>query len=103
MKIYVSASAPRSGSGTKQRPFKTISEAAKIALPGDEVIVAPGLYREYVDPRNAGTEEQRITYRSEEPGKAIISGAEPVKNWEHYQGDVWVCRIGNGLFGSYNP
>lgn len=103
MKIYVSASAPRSGSGTKQHPFKTISEAAKIALPGDEVIVAPGLYREYVDPRNAGTEEQRITYRSEEPGKAIISGAEPVKNWEHYQGDVWVCRIGNGLFGSYNP
>ena len=50
MKLYVSASAARSGSGVADRPFKTIGEAAKIARPGDEVIVAPGIYREYVDP-----------------------------------------------------
>ena len=60
MKIYVSAAAVRSGSGTHQRPFKTIGEAAKVARAGDEVIVAPGIYREWVDPHNAGTEENRI-------------------------------------------
>lgn len=103
MKIYVSATTVRSGSGTRQRPFMTIVEAAKVARAGDEVIVAPGIYREWVDPRNAGTEENRIVYRSEEMGKAVISGAEPVKNWENYKGDVWVARIGNGLFGDYNP
>ena len=103
MKIYVSASAAKSGSGTADRPFKTIGEAAKAARPGDEVIVAPGMYREYVDPVNAGTEDARITYRSEVPGQAVISGAEPVKGWKQYQGDTWVCRIGNGLFGDYNP
>ena len=55
MKIYVSATTVRSGSGTRQRPFMTIVEAAKVARAGDEVIVAPGIYREWVDPRNAGT------------------------------------------------
>ena len=103
MKIYVSASAARSGCGTEEHPFKTINEAAAAAQPGDEVIVAPGIYREYVDPKHAGTPDARITYRSAEPGKAVISGAEPVRNWKQYEGDTWMVRIGNGLFGNYNP
>ena len=70
MTIYVDANANRSGSGTKENPFKRISEAAKIAKPGDEVIAAKGIYREYVDPKNAGTEEARIVYRSAEKGGA---------------------------------
>ena len=44
MIIYVDGSALRPGDGTERSPFKTISEAAK-ALPGDEVLVAPGIYR----------------------------------------------------------
>jgi len=103
MKIYVSASVARSGSGTSERPYKTISEAAKMARPGDEVIVAPGVYREHVDPVNGGTKDQRIIYRSEEQGRAVITGAEPVKSWERFADDVWVCKIGNGVFGAYNP
>ena len=67
MKIYVNANASFDGDGSKTRPFKRIREAAKIAMPGDKVIVAPGVYREYVDPQNAGTAEDRIIYKSEEP------------------------------------
>lgn len=52
MQYYVAAAVANSGDGTRQRPFKTIQEAARIAQPGDEVIVAPGVYREAVDPRN---------------------------------------------------
>ena len=52
MQIYVDGNAVRSGNGQKEYPFRTISEAAKIARPGDEVLVAPGVYREYVDPAN---------------------------------------------------
>lgn len=66
-------------------------------------MVAPGLYREYVDPVNAGTPEARIVYRSIEKGAAIISGAEQVKNWKPYGENVWTARIPNGLFGAYNP
>ncbi len=103
MKIYVDAHAFRDGNGTQERPYKHINDAARVAKPGDEVLVAPGVYREYVDPQFAGTEDARITYRSVEPLGAVITGAEEVKNWEPYEGNVWVCRIANGIFGDYNP
>lgn len=104
MIYYVSANASRSGNGTSSLPFQTITDAAKIARPGDEVIVAPGIYREYVNPINGGTDEDhRIIYRSAEPLGAVITGAEPVKSWTQYDSEVWMTRIPNGLFGNYNP
>lgn len=104
MKLYVSASVKRSGDGSQQAPFQTISEAAKKAVAGDEVIVIPGYYREWVDPERGGTSDDcRITYRSQVPGGAVITGAEVVKSWQPYEGNVWVARVSNGLFGNYNP
>ncbi len=103
MKYYVDVNAVKDGDGSRERPFKRINDAAKVALPGDEILVAPGIYREYVDPINAGTEDARITYTSIEPLGAVITGAEQVKNWKHYEGNVWVCRIPNSFFGDYNP
>ena len=103
MQIYVDQKAARSGNGTKEYPFQMISEAAKVARPGDEVLVYPGVYREYVDPVHAGTEDARIVYRSVEKGAAVITGAEQVKNWELVEGTMWCARIPNGIFGSYNP
>ena len=67
MILYVNAAAPKEGNGSKETPFRHINDAAKVAKPGDEVLVAPGIYREYVDPVNAGTEDARIVYRSEVP------------------------------------
>ena len=103
MDIYVNQKAETDGNGSKERPFRRINEAARIAKPGDCVLVYPGTYREYVNPVHAGTEDARITYRSVEPLAAVITGAEQVKCWEPYQGNVWVCRIANSLFGAYNP
>ena len=93
----------RDGNGSKEMPFRRIGDAARIAQPGDEVLVAPGVYREYVDPQNAGMPDARITYRSTEPLGAVITGAEEVKSWKPYKGNVWVCRIDNTVFGGYNP
>ena len=62
MIYYVNANAPREGNGKKETPFRHINDAAKVAKPGDQVLVAPGIYREYVNPVFAGTEEQRIEY-----------------------------------------
>ena len=103
MVIYVNAAAAREGNGSKEMPFKHINDAAKIARPGDEVLVAPGIYREYVDPIYAGEEDNRITYKSEVPLGAVITGAEEVKSWQPYEGNTWVCRVNNGIFGAYNP
>lgn len=103
MKYYVDANAVKDGDGSKERPFRRINEAAKVALPGDEVLVASGVYREYVDPVHAGSEDARITYISTTPLGAVITGAEQVKTWQHNEGNVWVCRIANSFFGDYNP
>ncbi len=104
MKYYVAKKAGRAGDGTKERPFLTIGEAARIAEAGDEVIVGPGIYREYVDPANGGRDEKhRIIYRSREKGGAVISGAEQITDWRHDGGDVWSVRIPNQIFGAYNP
>lgn len=103
MKIYVDSKAWREGNGSKEMPFKTINAAAQTATAGDEVLVMPGIYHEYVDPCNAGTETERIVYRSIEPLGAVITGAEDVTDWSLYEGNVWVTRVDNGVFGAYNP
>ena len=103
MTYYVNCNAYRDGDGSKQRPFRYINDAAKIALPGDEILVAPGIYREYVNPVNAGTEDNRIVYRSEQPLGAVITGAEVLTGWTKYEGNVWMNRVDNGIFAGYNP
>ncbi len=105
MIYYVNADARRAGDGSEEYPFQTIQAAAELAMPGDEVLVFPGIYREYVNPKHGGTKEQRITYRSTEPLAAVITGAESVKCWEKLEGaeNVWYVRIPNGFFGNYNP
>ena len=103
MIIYVNACAGLDGNGTKERPFKRINEAAKVARPGDTVTVAPGVYREYVNPVNAGTEDARIVYRSEEPLGAVITGAERLTGWKQLDNGLWTARVDNGVFGNYNP
>ena len=103
MLIYVNGCVKQDGNGTEREPFRTLSEAARIARPGDEVGVAPGIYREYVDPVFGGEPDKRITYRSLEKGGAVITGAEPVKDWKKIEGTVWKAVIPNEIFGDYNP
>ena len=103
MLYYVNASASRDGNGSKQMPFKHIDDAARVAVAGDEIVVAPGVYREKVTPRNAGREDARIVYRSEVPLGAVITGAEALTGWTRLEGSVWTNRVNNGVFGAYNP
>ena len=100
---YVNANAPREGNGLKETPFRFINDAARIAKPGDEIVVAPGVYREYVNPVYAGEEDARIVYRSEKPLGAVITGAETLTGWTKVKGNVWTARVSNGIFGAYNP
>ncbi len=103
MIIYVDINAGRHGNGSCEMPYKRISDAAQTAQPGDEIIVRPGTYREYVNPENAGTPDARITYRSEVPLGAEITGAELLSGWEPYEGTVWTASVDNSVFGDYNP
>ena len=103
MIYYVNACAKEKGDGSKEKPFQKIQEAADIAKAGDEVLVEPGIYREAVNPKNAGNEGKNIIYRSLNSRKAHITGAELAKNWEKVEGNVYKTRISNKIFGDYNP
>lgn len=105
MKYYVDVDARRAGCGDREHPFTTIQAAADVAVAGDEILVSPGIYREYVNPKHAGTKDAPITYKSIEPLGAIITGAEPLTGWTPVDGEpgVYTARVANGIFGDYNP
>lgn len=100
---YVDAKAVASGDGSEKKPFRRINEAAGIARAGDVVKVLPGVYREDVNPIFAGTEKAPVIYESVQRRKAVITGADEFKTWEHFKGDVWKLKVMNTYFGSYNP
>ena len=103
MLIYVSAKTAPGGNGTSSRPFRTISEAASTASPGDQILVGPGIYREQVIPPIGGTEDKPIVYRSVSKGAAVITGSDRIRGWEPYEKKVYRLRIPGSYFGSYNP
>ena len=64
---YVDCNATHPGDGSKSRPFRTISQAAFVAQAGDQVLVAPGVYREEVSPRWAGTKTPPLSTAPQSP------------------------------------
>ena len=103
MILYVDRNSKLPGDGSRERPYQTIQAAAERARPGDEVLVAPGIYRERVDPKHGGTEAQPIVYRSLEPLGAVITGAEPLTGWKNEGGGLWSARVSNRIFTDRNP
>ncbi len=81
----VSVDGDDAASGETGAPLKTISRAAELAVPGDTILVKPGIYRERVSPPRGGEEGKPITYRGEKLGKVFIRGSEIWKpKWEKH-------------------
>lgn len=78
--------------------------AANKAMPGDVITVHAGVYREQVNPPRGGTDNaHRITYQAAKGEEVVITGAEPVKNWEKVGNDTWKAILPAKIFGDYNP
>ena len=103
MEYHVAIQGSDQASGTAVQPFRTISRAAALAMPGDTVTVHAGVYREWVNPANGGTEEHRIVYQSAGDGEVVITGAEPVSDWKDEGDGVWSTEVPNTLFTVRNP
>jgi len=61
-----SSSASDKNPGTKDKPFKTLSHAGKVARPGDHVYVRRGVYRETLNiesPNNYPQEEPKVFWK----------------------------------------
>ena len=96
--------------GTAESPFRTISSAAEVAMPGDTVLVRSGVYRERVTPPRGGTPGKPITYRGEKPGTVFIRGSVEWKpSWLQHRDGIFSAVPDSELFDddvyldSHNP
>jgi len=97
---YVSASTGNDrNQGTLDKPFKTISRGAVLALPGDTVYVMEGIYRERVSPARGGAPGNPIVYFAQ-PGKRVyVRGSELWKpKWQQESKGVFYARPADSLF-----
>lgn len=102
---HVSVDGDDSNKGSKRKMLRTISAAARLAQPGDEITVHAGTYREQVNPPRGGTSaRKRITYQAAKGERVVIKGSELIKGWKNVSGDGWVVTLNNSsMFGSFNP
>ncbi len=103
MEYHVAIQGNDQAKGTADQPFRTISRAAALAMAGDTVMVHAGIYREWVNPANGGTEEHRIIFRSAGDGEVVITGAEPISDWKAEGDNVWSTEVPNSIFSIRNP
>ncbi len=61
---------------------RTISEAARLVEPGDEVILHAGTYREAVVIDRSGTAQKPITFRAARGAQVIVTGADRIEKWD---------------------
>lgn len=104
MEYYVDQKVRSAQLGTKEEPFLDISRAADIAVPGDTVYIASGVYREWVKPKNGGTDDgHRIVYTALPGETVVVSGAELLQHWTQVEESVWTTSVPNTLFEAYHP
>jgi hypothetical protein len=102
--IHVSKAGRDSGAGDRNNPYLTVSKAARVAEPGDTVIVHAGTYREWVKPTRGGESKSKpIIYRAARGEKAVVKGSERITSWTREGGGVWKVELPNAFFGDYNP
>lgn len=98
-----SSKADDNGSGTKEKPFRTINKAAQVLKPGEKVIIATGVYRESVHPLRGGTDAERIISYEAAPGaKVVVKGSVIAKDgWE--KSKDWIISSEDGAVPENEP
>src|SRR3954466_1898079 len=106
---YVDGSSPQSddaGTGTHERPFRTISKAAAILQPGERVVIAAGTYREFVQPARGGAApDKMISYEAAPGAEVIVKASEVLRDWQPGSDPgLWRHELPGALFpDAYNP
>lgn len=104
MTMHVSPRGNDCHDGTAATPFRTLQRAAESAGPGDTILVHAGIYREWVRPPRGGTDDRnRIVYQASEGEHVVITGAEPVTDWQPFGGGTWRAGRPESFFPFGNP
>ena len=105
--------------GSEDDPFRTIQQAADVAVPGTRILIHGGVYRECVRPRRGGTDAAHlISYEAAGDGEVVIKASEEVTdftpstgwNCAQYPGGeadpglrIYAHRLDPDMFRGYNP
>jgi parallel beta-helix repeat protein len=100
--LYVDRGNPAcsaSGGGTISTPFCTITSAAKVAQPGQTVLVAAGTYPEQVSPARSGTADLPIAYRAAPDNLVVVTGGATGSGFK-LSSRSWITISGFTVSGS---
>lgn len=86
---YVATNGNDGGSGSLANPFRTIQQAANLAMPGDTVYIRGGVYRETVTSAHSGLPGKPITYEPYNNESVTIDGANLVSGWSGYRNSIY--------------
>ena len=67
--------------GTREKPFKTITQASRVLKPGDKAVIHPGVYHEQVMGGVSGSKDAPIVYEGVHRDKVILQGSVALKDW----------------------
>ena len=91
--IYVSPAGSDSGTGTVNRPYRTLAKASAHAKPGDTVYLETGIYRETLAPTRSGKAGAPITFVAAQNAKPIISGCDVIDGWTKNSDGQWAASV----------
>jgi pectin methylesterase-like acyl-CoA thioesterase len=66
--FHVATNGSDTNPGTKDKPFKTIQASIDKLMPGDTLIILPGVYRESLSVMKSGTKEKPIRIEAQQKG-----------------------------------
>lgn len=76
-KVYVVSPAGNNRNpGSRELPFRTISQAARMLQPGEGVLVGHGTYRDRVSPERGGVASKPIVYFAKPGHQVFIKGSD---------------------------
>ena len=84
---------PASNADRSDGPLATLKRAAEIAGPGDVCFIREGVYRETLRPVRSGKPGRPITFRNYRKERAVISGADDIKDWKPGPKGVYKAAI----------
>ena len=88
---YVSPSGTdRDGGGSRDRPWRTVQFAVDRALPGDRVLLLPGLYPGEITLSHGGLEGAPITVAAERAGTVVLDGRHEAEACLRLEGAPYV-------------
>ncbi len=78
--------------------FLTINAAAQVAMPGDVVVIRPGIYRERISPPRGGDTDRPIRYVAPEGGVSVRGSIVFTPHWERNDRGLWRAEVDADLF-----